>query len=175
MKRCKACSHESAGAINAAIESGVKLAAVAKQFGISKYVASRHSRICMGALAKPESLETQLETWMRRANDLFLTSGAALDARGQSQALIAGLRALEFSLKHRELEAAKVRDLPMDAREFTPEEGQRFWKFLDAQFQDALSQPYATGIRAMEIEHALARNPELWPKVQALIQEVATV
>jgi hypothetical protein len=101
--------------VNALLASGIKLKDIAAQIlGLSPYALSRHKRNCL-AVAQPANGdgESQLDLWIQRADDLYLASGAALDLRGQSAAITAAFRAMDFKWKHDErLQEQNERDNP---------------------------------------------------------------
>jgi hypothetical protein len=115
-KPCTICTHGERPVIDAAIESGMKHAEIARQFpGISVSMISRHGRKCLGisAIGTPAgelSLEQQVGKWTERANALYLASAASLDLRSQSNAIAAAFRAMELSFRQREKTETKEQE-----------------------------------------------------------------
>jgi hypothetical protein len=81
-KKCSICGHPEAGAISAALESGMRQQDVAQQFRVSKFAISRHSRKCLASpVATGETTNDQLDRWLRRADDLYMQAGVNGDVR----------------------------------------------------------------------------------------------
>ena len=97
-RKCKICCDPAiTGQVNALLESGVKLKTIAEQVpGFSVYQLSRHKRNCLAPKLAPESdaASTEIEKWMQRADDLYLTAGANGDVRSQVAALSAAVRSI---------------------------------------------------------------------------------
>jgi hypothetical protein len=114
-KPCSICSSENVSQVNALLASGIRLKDIAAQIpGLSPYALSRHKRRCLAVAQSANSDgKSQLALWIQRADDLYLASGAALDLRGQSAAITAAFRAMEFKWKHDErLQEQNERDNP---------------------------------------------------------------
>jgi hypothetical protein len=127
-------AHPNKSQIDALLAAGVPLKEICSQIPDISVAALRRYRKKLTLLPPDDtSLETQLALWTQRANDLYIASGAQLDLRGQSQAVAAGFRALEFSLRNREkLADQAAREQPLDGQTFTPEESSRFVKYIDS-------------------------------------------
>ena len=138
-KVCSICASPDRGQIDALMASGIRLKEIAAQIpGISPFALSRHKRNCLTPAPAPPTgnsvdAESQLALWIQRADDLYNASGAALDLRGQSAAIAAAFRAMEFQLKHQErLHEQAVRDLPRDSRLWTEDEAAKFLDWMDS-------------------------------------------
>ncbi len=136
-KACSICTHPDRAQIDGLIAAGIKLKDIATQVaGVSAFALSRHRRNCLAvqsAVAAEGDNESQLALWVQRANDLYIASGAALDLRGQSAAISAAFRAMEFRFKHQErLQEQAARDLPHDPALWTSEEAGKFLAWLDS-------------------------------------------
>lgn len=154
--RCAVCQNPARQQIDSSIMAGLSFNEIGRTFSVSRFSVQRHKRNCLNAAREPESLQGQLNLWLKRANELFLTSGASADARGQAQALTAAFRGLEFALKHQEIESQKARDLPSATAEWTNEEADKFRAYLDSIIMDASRTPYAS-----EAAKTLGRQIEL--------------
>jgi hypothetical protein len=152
--------------------TGMKHAEIARQFrGISVSMISRHGRKCLGisatgalAATDGDSLQEKCSLWLQRADSLYVASGAALDLRGQRDAIAAAFRALEFRFKHEERLAEKeLRDLPSDPNHWTEDEGVRMRSYLDKTISDASKTGYASpDVKWLNLKVALEKRPELW-------------
>jgi hypothetical protein len=115
---CACCQHPKRGELDAALlAESQPLKDLALSYGISAYSLSRHkAKHLLAPLTDTSVSESeQLQLWAARADEMYLLAGANADVRSQCQALAAGLRALEFSLKRREeLQAQASRELPSD-------------------------------------------------------------
>jgi hypothetical protein len=132
-KPCTICTGENTAQVNSLIASGIKLKDIAAQTGASPYALSRHKRNCLTPTATTPTGDGALALWLQRADDLYNASGAALDLRGQAQAITTAFRALEIKRKHEEkTQEQEARELPTDTRLWTDDEGDKFRAWLDA-------------------------------------------
>lgn len=117
-RKCRLCCDPAiAGQVNALLESRVRLKTIAEQVpGFSVYQLSRHKRNCLAPTIAPEPDEasTEIEKWMQRADDLYLTAGANGDVRSQVAALSAAVRSIgaREKQKQNEREAEPAEDDP---------------------------------------------------------------
>ena len=180
-KPCTICEHPERMAIDALLATGEKLKAVAGQFaGTSIHAITRHRRKCLGisATGTPsssdgDSLQEKCSLWLQRADSLYVSSGAALDLRGQRDAIAAAFRALEFRFKHEERLAEKeLRDLPLDALAWSEEEGAKFRAYCDSIVAEAAATNYASDdVRKMGLELVIKKRPELSNLFQTIAQD----
>lgn len=128
---CQGCNHAQRSELDAAIESGEKLQAIAARFGISKFCVSRHKKHL--AVAMPESdddsLEAQARKWRERADKLWAQAEIDQDVRGQAQAVAAGLRSVELQARQAEREQEATPDAET-SDEFTPQDIAKFDRLL---------------------------------------------
>jgi hypothetical protein len=105
-QKCTICTDTNRGQIEALIMAGVKLKDIAQQLpGLSKFALSRHRRNCLVSdVVEPTSasLESQVNTWMARCEELYVAGAATLDLRSQASAIQQGFRCLEASRKAQE-------------------------------------------------------------------------
>jgi hypothetical protein len=180
-KPCTICQHTARPAIDALLTTGQKLKAVAAQFpNLSIHSLTRHRKNCLGLFATGEaattdadSLQEKCKLWLERADSLFVASGAALDLRGQRDAIAAAFRALEFRFKHEErLAEQQLRELPDDPSQFSEEEALRMVAYLDGAVAKASKTSYATpDVRWLNVKVVLGKRPELWDTVVAMAQK----
>jgi hypothetical protein len=184
-KACSICTGENVSQVNALIASGIKLKEIATHIpGLSVYALSRHKRNCRtpgsaAPIAESVDAEAQLKLWVQRADDLYNASGAALDLRGQSAAISAAFRAMEFRFKHQErMEEQVARDLPSDPEAWTGQEREKMRSYLDEIIHDVARTPFASPEAILLAEKpetlrmfaTIARDPALLVAVQSLIK-----
>lgn len=176
MSKCGICNSEHCAAIDSQLDSGVFQRDIALLHGVSRHAISRHVRHSKTATtAAPEngdgeSLEAQAEKWLRRADDIYATSTANQDARGQVQALTAAFRGLE--LQHKSEKAAE--DAP-------PADGVEpvTIAMIDALVQSELAKSprgrnqnrlYSAPDKVLELAARLADNPASWATVESILE-----
>ena len=179
-KTCTICAHPERPAIDALLSVGTKLKDVAAQFvDTSVHAITRHRRKCLGISATGaratdgDSLQEKCSLWLQRADSLYVSSGAALDLRGQRDAIAAAFRALEFRFKHEERLAEKeLHDLPLDALAWSEEEGAKFRAYCDSIVAEAAATNYASDdVRKMGLELVIKKRPELSNLFQTIAQD----
>jgi hypothetical protein len=182
-KPCTICASPDRAAIDGQLLAGVKQKAVAEQFpALSRFALSRHWRRCLAAqpvVTAEVNDNSQLALWVQRASDLYVASGAALDLRGQSAAISAAFRAMEFRFKHQErMEEQVARDLPSDPGAWTGQEREKMRSYLDEIIHDAARTPFASPEAILLAEKpetlrmfaTIASDPALLVVVQSLIK-----
>jgi hypothetical protein len=121
MNKCSICLSPNRPGIDDLLDAGTNQKTVAAQFGVSRYALSRHVRHSKPAPANApdsgngESLEVQAEKWLSRADDIYATSTANGDVRGQVQSLTAAFRGLELQAKAESRAAESVSVTGSDA------------------------------------------------------------
>jgi len=98
--------------VNALLESGVKLAAIATEVGqFNQFQLSRHKNKCILKPLNGDSAGSQdIEQWLERLNQTYLLASSQGDSKGATAACSAAARALQSLHKklEREAEAAKA-------------------------------------------------------------------
>ena len=126
--------------------------------------------------ADGDSLEQQLAVWTERADQMWLSSSALLDSKGQLASISAAIRGLQFSIKNRDRMQEVERELPSDSRQWTEKEGAAFRAWADDVVGSCREMPHApTEARrlGLELELELEKNPALLPVFQRIAHDPA--
>jgi hypothetical protein len=115
MTRCTICNSPNLAAISDLADANVSLKEIAAQFHCSYPALVRHCARHRNPAPAPatengETLEVQAARWLSRADDVYASSTANQDTRGQVQALTAAFRGLE--LQHKSEKAAEAAPVP---------------------------------------------------------------